>query len=40
MKRENADYATERASARRSKRTREMRNYALLVCLVVMTAVL
>ena len=40
MKRENADYATERASARRRKRTREMRTFALLVCLVVMTAVL
>lgn len=40
MKRENADYATERASARRRKRTREMRTFAVLVCLVVMAAVL
>lgn len=40
MKRENTDYAAERASARRKKRSREMRTFAVLVCLVVMTAVL
>ncbi len=40
MKKENDEYAMERMSARSRKRTKEMRTLALLVCLVVMTAVL
>ena len=40
MRKGNDDYTMDRAAARQRKRTKEMRTLALLVCLVVMTAVL